>query len=138
MTKKAGVATKKITFNFEEGQAISLVIRTDGDVIQHFLNNKNIPLFKVMDFDNQIDFNAGLEDLALKLKSNQEKFNLKRLSAKIIIPRSKAPTPTIRKRIQQANETLKQLEEVIENKQSQLEQKKSEMRVLSNQGEKSV
>ena len=82
MVRKSSVATKKLNFNFEEGQSISLVLRTDGDVIQQFLNNKNIPLSKVMDYDKLSDFNAGLEDLALKLKGNQEKFNIKRQSAK--------------------------------------------------------
>lgn len=134
LVKKAGVATKKITFNFEEGQAISLVIRNDGDVIQHFLNSKNIPLFRVMDFDKQNDFNAGLEDLALKLKSNQDKFNLKRMSARVIIPRNKAPLPTVRKRIQQARDTLKELDEELANKNAQLKQKRAEMTVLNNQG----
>jgi sugar-specific transcriptional regulator TrmB len=42
MVRKSSVATKKLNFNFEEGQSISLVLRTDGDVIQQFLNNKNI------------------------------------------------------------------------------------------------
>lgn len=131
LVKKAGVATKKITYNFEEGQSISLVFRADGDVIQHFLNSKNIPLFKVMDFDKQKDFTAGLEDLALKLKSNQEKFNLKRLSAKVIIPRTKAPLPTVRKRIQIARDTLKELDAILDSKNAQLAQKKAEMTALN-------
>lgn len=130
LTKKVGVATKKITFNFEEGQSISLVFRTDGDVIQHFLNSKNIPLFRAMDYDKMADFNAGLEDLALKLKSNQDKFNLKRMSAKVIIPRTKAPLPTIKKRIQQARDTLTELSEVLAHREASLNQKNSELATL--------
>lgn len=127
MSKKVGVATKKITFSFEEGQTIALVFRLDGDVIQHFLNNKNIPLFRAMDYDKISDFNAGLEDLALKLKSNQEKFNIKRQSAKIIIPRDKAPSLTIKKRIQQARESLAELDDILKLRDECLTQKKNEL-----------
>ena len=130
MVRKAGVATKKLNFNFEEGQSISLVLRTDGDVIQQFLNNKNIPLSKVMDYDKLSDFNAGLEDLALKLKGNQEKFNIKRQSARVVIPRDKAPAPTVKKRIQQARDTLKELGEQLDQKRALIESKNQELQAL--------
>ena len=130
LIKKSGVPTKKIIFNFEEGQSIGLVLRADGDVIQHFLNAKNIPLFRVMDYDKMADFNAGLEDLALKLKSNQQKFSLKRQTAKIIIPRSKAPSPTIKKRIQFARESLVELTELKAKKTAHFNQKMDEIKTL--------
>lgn len=127
MVKKAGVATKKLTFNFENGQSISLVLRTDGDVIQHFLNNKNIPLSKVMDLDKRKDFDAGLEDLALKLKGNQAKFDIKRMSARVVIPRTKAPALTVKKRIEQARQTLKELDTMLEEHRGMLQAKKNEL-----------
>lgn len=130
MVKKLGVATKQINFNFEEGQSLSFVLRTDGDVIKHSLNNKNIPLLKVMDYDKLPEFKAGLEDLALKLKSNQEKFNIKRQSARVIIPRDKVPSPTVKKRIATARETLKELGEQITQKQASLQQKRQELETL--------
>lgn len=131
LVKKVGVATKKITFNFEEGQSIGLVIRADGDVIQHYLNNKNIPLFRAMDYAKMGEFNAGLEDLALKLKSNQDKFNVKRLSARVVIPRTKAPLPTIKKRIALAHETLVELGQMMDERKAHLEQKKTELTTLN-------
>lgn len=134
LSKRVGVPVKPITFNFEEGQSIGLVFRVDGDVIQHYLNKKNIPLFRAMDYDKPADFNAGLEDLALKLKSNQEKFNLKRMSAKVIIPRTTAPSLTVKKRIQQARETLIELNELLEQRQAYLDQKKSELATLQAMG----
>lgn len=130
MVRTAGVATKKLNFNFEEGQSIGLVLRTDGDVIRHFLNDKNIPLFKAMDYDTPSEFNAGLEDLALKLKSNQEKFNIKRQSARVIIPRAKAPTLTVKKRIQQAQDTLKELDDLISKKRELGQLKEQELQTI--------
>lgn len=130
MMKKAGVATKKITFNFEEGQTISLVLRTDGDVIQQALNGKNIPLSKVMDYDKMNDFNAGLEDLGLKLKGNQDKFNIKRQSARVVIPRTKAPTLTIKKRIEQARQALKEIGDMIEQQKAHIAQKQAELAAI--------
>lgn len=127
MVKKGDVSTKKLTFNFEEGQSIALVMRTDGDVIQHFLNTKSIPLFKVMDYEKMTDFNAGLEDLGLKLKSNQNKFNIKRQSARVQIPRSKAPSITVKKRVEQAHQTLKELDELIAQERSNIAQKQVEL-----------
>jgi hypothetical protein len=127
LIKKADVATKKVTFTFEEGQTIALVFRTDGDVIQHALNGKNIPLSKVMDFDKMSDFNAGLEDLGLKLKANQEKFNIKRQSARVMIPKTKAPSLTVKKRIQQAREVLKELDDQIAQHRAHTAQKAAEL-----------
>ncbi|ENV14748.1 hypothetical protein F965_00094 [Acinetobacter schindleri NIPH 900] len=131
MLKKAGVATKKVTFNFEEGQSISLVLRTDGDVIQHLLNNKNIPLSKVMDLDKRSDFNAGLEDLALKLKGNQDKFSIKRMAARVVIPKAKAPALTVKKRIQQARETLAEINQMLKEKREHLNLKQQELKVAN-------
>jgi len=127
LIKKLDVATKKVTFTFEEGQTISLVFRTDGDVIQHALNGKNIPLSKVMDYDKMSDFNAGLEDLGLKLKANQEKFNIKRQSARVVIPQTKAPSLTVKKRIQQARDVLKELEDQIVAHRANAAQKTAEL-----------
>ena len=131
MTKKYDVATKKITFTFEEGQTLSLVFRTDGDVIQHALNSKNIPLTKLMDYDKMSDFNAGLEDLGLKLKANQDKFNIKRQSARVIIPRSKAPTLTVKKRLEQAREVLKELGDQITAQKAHVAQKQAELSAVN-------
>lgn len=130
MVKKAGEATKMITYNFENGQSISLVMRTDGDVIKHLLNNKNIPLIRVMDLDNRREFDAGLEDLALKLKGNQEKFDIKRMSARVVIPRDKAPALTVKKRISQARETLAELSVMLNERKAALEAKKTELKSL--------
>lgn len=127
MIKKGDTATKKITLNFEEGQTLSLVLRTDGDVIQHALNGKNIPLLKVMDYDKMPGFIAALEDLGLKLKANQEKFNIKRQSARVVIPRAKAPIMTVKKRIEQARQTLKELGEMLEKQTAYIAQKQAEL-----------
>jgi hypothetical protein len=134
MQKKGDVSTKKVSFNFEEGQSIALVLRTDGDVIQHFLNNKAIPLSKVMDYDKMNDFNAGLDDLGLKLKANQDKFNIKRQSARVVIPRSKAPALTVKKRIELARQTLKELGEMIAQQTASNAHKKDELAAVNAAG----
>lgn len=134
MIKKGDVSTKKIIFNFEEGQSIALVLRTDGDVVQHYLNNKSIPLSKVMDYDKMSDFNAGLDDLGLKLKANQDKFNIKRQSARVVIPRSKAPALTVKKRIESARQTLNELDEMLAQQRASNAQKQGELAAISNAG----
>ncbi|MCO8088261.1 hypothetical protein [Acinetobacter indicus] len=130
LSKKAGVAVRTVTITFEEGQTLSLVFRTDGDVIQTKLNNKAIPLSKVMDYDKMSDFTAGLEDLALKLKANQEKFNIKRQNAKVIVPRAKNPSLSVKKRIQLARERLAEMEEVLAKKRALLAKKKEDLSVI--------
>ncbi|GEM_PF-2332016 len=130
MTKKSGVAVKTTHFTFEEGQVLSLVFRTDGDVIQTRLNNTVIPLSKVMDYDKMSDFNAGLEDLALKLKGNQEKFNIKRQSARVIIPRAKTPSLTVKKRIELTRQALDEAAQIIEKKKALISQKTQDLQVL--------
>lgn len=122
-----GIATKKITFSMEEGQTLAFVLRTDGDVIQHFMNNKSIPLVRVMDYDKMKGFIEALESLALKLKSNQDKFNLKRQTARVVIPRTKAPAPTVQKRIEQTRMYLKELGETLGEYRKNLEEKKAEL-----------
>ena len=83
-----------------------------------------------MDYDTLSDFNAGLEDLALKLKGNQEKFNIKRQSARVVIPRDKGPAPTVKKRIQQARDTLKELGAQLDQKRALIESKNQELKAL--------
>lgn len=134
LKKATGVATKAVHFNFEEGQAIALVFRTDGDVIQAKLNEKVVPLSKVMDYDKMTEFNAGLDDLALKLKSNQEKFSLKRAQARVVIPRKSIPSLTVKKRIDQARADLKQQGEIMDKQKSLIAMKTAELEVLTQAG----
>lgn len=113
MTKKAGVATKRVNITFEEGQELGLVFRTDGDVIQLFINKKNTPIRNAIDYDNEKGFNDAIEDLALKIKAGQEKFNVQRRNAKVVIPRTKAPSLTVRKRIQMARDALSEIDDAL-------------------------
>lgn len=130
LVKKAGVLSKKITFSMEEGQSLGLVFRQDGDVIEVFLNNRKIPLLSPIDYDNEKLFIKGLEDLALKLKINQAKFDAKRQSAKVVIPRSRNAALTVKKRIEQAREALKTNQDIIARKEEFLASKKRELDML--------
>lgn len=130
MTKKAGVLSKKITFAMEEGQSLGLVFRQDGDVIEVSLNNRKIPLLSPIDYDNEKLFIKGLQDLALKLKINQSKFDQKRQSAKVVIPKARNASLTVKKRIAQAREALQNNQDIISQKRELLESKKRELDVL--------
>lgn len=44
MKKVAGEATKDLDFNLENGQVVTLVVRTDGDVVRTKLNGRDLPL----------------------------------------------------------------------------------------------
>lgn len=44
MKKTAGIATKDLDFNLENGQLVTLVVRTDGDVIRVKINGKDTPI----------------------------------------------------------------------------------------------
>ena len=87
-----------------------------------------------MDYDKMSDFNAGLEDLGLKLKANQDKFNIKRQSARLQIPRSKAPSLTVKKRLEQARQTLKELDEQIIQQKSNNAQKQTVLAAMNTAG----
>lgn len=130
MQRRSGVATKKITYSMEEGQTLSLVLRTDGDVVQHLMNNKVIPLLNVMDYDDQKGFMRGIEGLALKLKGNQEKFNIKRRAARVVIPRTKAPALTVRKHIALTREYLKEIDQSLEKARTQLNDRRSALQAV--------
>ena len=44
MKKVAGESTKDLDFNLENGQVVTLVVRTDGDVVRTKLNGRDLPL----------------------------------------------------------------------------------------------
>lgn len=131
--KKAtgGVATKDAIFNLEEGQSLTLTFRTDGDVIKTVLNNKVIPLSRVMDYDNLTDFKAGVEELALKIKGNQAKFDLARQKQRVEVPNDPAlRKKSIQKQTQDLNTQLQETKTRIEEKKRTLEAKQNEYKAL--------
>ena len=128
MKKVANVATKDVVFNMENGQSLKLTIRTDGDVIKTVLNSKMIPISKVMDYDDLSGFNAGLEELALKLKSNQQKFDAQRMKQRVAIPYdSSKRTPSLSKQNEALQSQIDELDKVLEQKREALELKHKEL-----------
>ncbi|MEJ7938246.1 hypothetical protein ACT4YP_20650 (plasmid) [Acinetobacter baumannii] len=131
--KKAtgGVATKDAIFNMEEGQSLILTFRTDGDVIKTVLNNKVLPLSRVMDYDDLTEFKAGVEELALKIKGNQAKFDLARQKQRVEVPND--PTlrkKSIKKQTEELNTLLQETNTRIEEKKRTLEAKQNEYKAL--------
>lgn len=127
LVRKAGTPVKRINFALEEGQELGLTFRTDGDVVEIHLNKKKIPVVQPIDYDNEKGFIAAIEDLALKIKTGQEKFNIKRQSQKVKIPTTRAPSLTVKKRIQQARDALKELQEVNAKKRDDLAAKTAQL-----------
>lgn len=127
LLKTSGVATKAVDLSFEEGQVLTLVFRTDGDVIKTKLNNKTIPLITPMDYDDLTGFYSGLDSLALKLKSNQMKFNVKRRATRIVVPRT--PKPSIKKQIEETRLYISEMEKINDDKRRLKEQKLKELSI---------
>ncbi|WP_454667853.1 hypothetical protein [Acinetobacter calcoaceticus] len=127
MRKVAGVATKDALFNLEEGQSLTLTLRTDGDVIKTYLNKKEIPLRRVMDYDNLEDFKAGIEELALKIKAEQPKFDQARQKQRVQVPNDpasrkkslKKQTESILILVDEANKTIAEKQQLLESKQNE-------------------
>jgi len=115
MKKVAGEATKDLDFIVENGQTITLVVRTDGDVVRVKLNGKDLPMknelfhfsadaFQVMtpkqagNFSlkaNEGDrkspaavFAKAVEEIAMKVRANQAAFDKRMAQEKVVIPRS--------------------------------------------------
>lgn len=115
MKKVAGEATKDLDFILENGQTITLVVRTDGDVVRVKLNGKDLPLknelfhFSADAFQlvtakkagnyslksNEADrkspaavFAKAVEEIAAKVRANQAAFDKRMAKEKVIIPRS--------------------------------------------------
>ena len=93
LTKTAGVSVKDVIFNLENGQSLILTFRTDGDIIKTVLNKKNMPISKAMDYDDMPSFKSGIEELALKIKANQPKFDAQRNKQRVVIPYDPSKRP---------------------------------------------
>lgn len=131
MKKTAGVPTKDVFFSLEEGQSLTLTFRNDGDIIKVVHNKSVIPLRSVMDYENMPEFKAGVEDLALKVKGAQAKFDLKRQQQKVQIPND--PTkrkPALKKQTESLNERLGEVEKQISERKNTLVSKQKEYETL--------
>lgn len=128
MKKVAGIPVKDVFFSLEEGQSLTLTFRQDGDIIKVVHNSTVVPLRNVMDYENMPDFIAGIEDLALKLKGFQAKFDLKRQKQKVEVPND--PTkrkPSLKKQTEAENLRLNELNTLIAEKENALAAKQQEL-----------
>lgn len=127
MKKTAGVPTKDVFLSLEEGQTLTLTFRQDGDIVKVVHNKSVVPLRTVMDYENMTEFKAGIEDLALKIKGTQEKFDLKRQQQKVQIPND--PTkrkPALKKQTDALIERKNEIDQQIAEREKTLEAKKNE------------
>lgn len=135
MRKVAGAATKDALFNLEEGQSLTLTLRTDGDVIKTYLNKKEIPLRHVMDYDNLEDFKAGVEELALKIKAEQPKFDQARQKQHVQVPNDPVSRKeSIKKQTESVLMQVDAANKKIAKKQQLLASKRNEYQTLTNAG----
>lgn len=114
MKRVAGEATKDLEFYLENGQMVTLVIRSNGDVVRVKLNKKDLPIsadlwhFSADSFEaiqqpktfvgynphhsHAHAFDKAIKEIASKVRENQDKFD-KRISAeKIQVPTKKRAT----------------------------------------------
>jgi hypothetical protein len=114
MKKIASEATKDLDFVLENGQTITLVVRTDGDVVRVKLNGKDLPLkselfhFSADTFEqvnpqkngrytlaaNEADrkspasvFAKAVEEIATRVRQNQAAFDKRQAQEKVVIPK---------------------------------------------------
>lgn len=114
MKKVASEATKDLDFVLENGQTITLVVRTDGDVVRVKLNGKDLPLkselfhFSADSFElvkapqngryslaaNESDRNSpasvfakAVEEIATRVRQNQAAFDKRQAQEKVVIPK---------------------------------------------------
>lgn len=115
MKKIALEATKDLDFSLENGQTVTLVVRTDGDVIRVKINGKDTPIkselfhFSADSFtaitpgampnygvaSNTADrnsvagvFSKAVNEIAERVRAGQAAFDKRRSQEKIIIPRT--------------------------------------------------
>ena len=130
VTKKAGILVRNVQFTFEEAQSVLMTVRGDGAVIQVKLNSKVLPMAKVMDCNDMKAMVPALEDIALKVKSGQEKFSIKLQTAKVQIPRNRGTALTVKKRIQQTRMYLAELADQLKQEKDNLASSKEKLNTL--------
>lgn len=102
LKKQAGESTKELDFVLENGQTVTLVVRTDGDVVRVKLNKKDLPLknelfalnfetFKAITpvmtshllgtgvrANHQVGMVKAIEEIAARVRANQAAFDKRR------------------------------------------------------------
>lgn len=102
LKKQAGESTKELDFVLENGQTVTLVVRTDGDVVRVKLNKKDLPLknelfalnfetFKTITpvmtshllgtgvrANHQVGMVKAIEEIAARVRANQAAFDKRR------------------------------------------------------------
>lgn len=83
--KIAGEATKDLDFQLENGQAVTLVVRTDGDIVRVKLNGKDLPLKnELWHFSpDSYQFTASTPTMGLPM-NNQDRFSHASVFAKAV------------------------------------------------------
>lgn len=162
MKKVADETTKDLDFVLENGQTITLVARTDGDIVRVKLNNRDIPLknelfhfsadaFQVMApasgskyslASNASDRNSpaavfakAIEEIASRVRANQAAFDKRRTQEKVVIPRKDGATApaTVPAKTRQLRESLEQLDKDILSKKAQRDDLKQRLTVRRDQ-----
>ena len=138
MKKVSGEATKDLDFSLENGQTVTLVVRTDGDVIRVKINGKDTPIkadlfhFAADSFTainpgkmpgygvaaNTADknsvagvFSKAVNEIAERVRAGQAAFDKRQAQAKVTIPRTTAAkSTTIPAQTKQLQESLTQLD----------------------------
>lgn len=163
MKKIADELVKDLDFVLENGQTITLVARTNGDIIRVKLNGRDLPLknelfhFAADTFQAMVPVSGGkyslaanaadrnspaavfskaLDEIAGRVRANQAAFDKRRSQEKIVIPRSKdstAAAASVPAKTRQLRDSLDQLDKDLVSKTAHRDELKQRLEVRRGQ-----
>lgn len=134
VNRKTGESCRTVDLGLENGQKISLLIRSSGDVVRVYLNDKDLPLKGDLSPEYQETFKEGIAEIAGRVRDNQSTFNAQQAKQKATVPQPKdaqgrrPPQNTTQRRKQlaeqeaQVDQDIQKVSDSITHLKQQLEQ----------------
>lgn len=89
VSRKTGESCRTVDLGLENGQKVSLLIRSSGDVVRVYLNDKDLPLKGDLSPEYQETFKEGIAEIAVRVRDNQSAFNVQQAKQKATVPQPK-------------------------------------------------
>ncbi len=161
MKKVSGESTKDLDFSLENGQTVTLVVRTDGDVIRIKINGRDTPIksdlfhFAADSFtaispgkmpgygvaSNTADknstasiFNKAVSEIAERVRAGQAAFDKRMAQTKIVIPRKDPSKNTsVPAQTKQLQQSLDEIDTALVAKTAQRDELKQRLETRKSQ-----
>lgn len=118
-----GVLQKQFTMTFEDGQKVTIAVKSDGTIFQVRLNNKVMPLRNTTDMSKAVD---EIVNAMLANSSAYEKAKAAREKAKVRPPRPKVTTSR-KQKLNEAREQISTMQQQVDDLKTQSDNQTAEL-----------